>query len=294
MKYAIGVDVGGTKIESVLITNNGKILKKYRTPTQTSKGKKTVLQNIELAIKKVWDKPIEGIGIGMPTVINEQGVVLPPSKMPFLHNFNIKKHFQKTLHTNIIIENDANCFILAEHSFGAAKGAKHVVGVILGTGVGSGIIINNQIYHGNNFVAGEVGFMLVDPHSKDRTTYSFAGSFENFCSGPAIVHYYKKFGGKIKNPDPKKIYYSKEPTAKKVIDEFIEHLAIGLANIVVALNPEVIVLGAGLSNLPIYPKLRKEFKKRALKPMQNTKIVKHKISDSSGSIGAAALVFKNV
>ncbi|MBR9676465.1 ROK family protein [Candidatus Woesearchaeota archaeon] len=292
MKYAIGVDVGGTKIESVLINNKGRVLKKHILETQISKGKQVVLDNIEAAIISVLDKKVLGVGIGIAAVVNKEGVISPPSKMPFLHDFNIKHYFEKKLDLSVVIENDANCFILAEHSFGAAKGKKNAVGIILGTGVGAGIIINNHIYEGADFVAGEAGFMLLDIHRKDRTTYSFPGSFENLCSGPAITHYYYKYGGKIKDANPKIIFSSKEAAAKKVVKETITYLGIGLANISTILNPEAFVLGGGVSKLSFYSMIRKEFKKHSLKQLHKTKILKHKISDSSGSIGAATLLLK--
>jgi predicted NBD/HSP70 family sugar kinase len=292
MKYAIGLDVGGTKIEGALFNEKLKAIKKYRKRTEAKKGRNVVLKNILEVINKLKTKKVIGVGLAMPAHERRNGKMTSINNIPCLTNFNLGSYIKKKVRTKVMIENDANCFALAEQRLGAAKGAKNIIGVIIGTGLGAGLIINNKLYTGADGGAGEIGHTIIDSRGI-KCTCGKIGDFESWCAGPNIVRHYKKFGGRITSPDPKKIFYSKEKAAKKVMQQTYKKLGIGLGNIVNVLNPEMIVLGGGVSNLPFYDEIRKTVKKSACPSLaKNVKIVKNELGDSSGAIGAVILVFE--
>ncbi len=270
----IGVDIGGTKVEAALVSAKGKIVKKVRKPIEANKGGKTALKNIYATIDLLIADRISSICLSTCGVIRKGKLIYSPNT-PKLVGVDIVGLLHRRYGKKIIYDNDANCFALAEQRFGAAKGHENVVGVIIGTGLGSGIVVGGKVYSGNGGFAGEIGRNFISEND-----------FENLCSGPAIVRRYKDAGGKIDNPDPKKIFSSREKAAKKVVDETYEHLARGFSMIINTLDPDIIVVGGGLSNLPIYRRLNKDVKKYSVR---NCRIVRNKLGDSSGVIGATLL-----
>ncbi|MFC2133845.1 ROK family protein [Bacteroidota bacterium] len=280
MKMRLGVDIGGTKIEAALVDEKGKIIKKVRKLTRASKGKKVVISNIISAIKELDYKKVKFIGISFPGIINIKGVPVFAPNVKCLEGFNLKNFVVEKTGKKVLHDNDANCFAIAEHEFGSGKGYKDVIGLIIGTGLGAGVIIDNKIHRGKAIGGGELGHTIIDGKN----------TFMELCCGPAIERRYKKYGGKIKNPLVSDIYDSKEPAARKTIKETMHYIGIGIANIINTFDPEIIVLGGGLSNLKFYNELKKEVKKHAIPELfKNIKIVKNKLGDSSGVIGAAFL-----
>ena len=291
MRYAIGIDLGGTKIEGILMDEKGKVLKNYRMPTQAHRPLKVILNNIITVVEKLKDKPIQGVGIGVPGVVLPNGKLVDIPNIKPLKNLNIAKVLEKKLKTKVFAENDANCFALAEHRLGAGKGTKNMLGVTIGTGIGGGIILNGKLYRGYVGAAGEFGHQVINPQGPKYGILK--GEFESWCSGPNIVKRYKKQGGKSDFTSPAHIFQSKEKIAKQVMKETYKYLGIGLGNLVNILNPDLIVLGGGVSNLPFYREVNittKEFSMPCLR--KKIKVVKNKLGDSAGKIGAAALVFQ--
>ncbi|MBU1201019.1 MAG: ROK family protein [Nanoarchaeota archaeon] len=280
MKLRLGVDVGGTKIEGALVSENGVAVKRLRVPTNSSSGRKAVLDNILFVIKSLDNSTVKSVGLGIAGVIDKNGFLQESPNIQCLEGLNVSKELEKLLGKPVFQENDANCFALAEQRFGAAKGCKDVVGLIIGTGIGAGLIFNGEIYRGVDGCAGEVGRMVIDSSSNL--------TFEDLCSGHGIVRRYKALGGKMKNPNPRNIFSSKEKAAKIAVNDTYKYLGIGIANLLNILDPEIIVLGGGVSNLSFYQKLRVEVKKHSINS-KNVILVKNKLGDSSGVIGAAFL-----
>jgi len=190
------------------------------------------------------------------------------------------------------LANDADCIALGEAKLGAGKGYENVVGIIWGTGVGAGLVIHGNIYKGSTGSSGEFGHNIVDP-SGPRDRLGWRGTVEAYAGGPNLVSNYKAAGGKMKDANPAKIFLSKERTAKKVFKQALEKLAIGLAGLMHVLNPGVIVIGGGLSNLPVYRELNKLTKKYTMDGLRpHVRVVRNKLGDSAGVYGAAALVFR--
>tara|TARA_Y100000310_G_C20695429_1_gene825352 strand:- start:1228 stop:2082 length:855 start_codon:yes stop_codon:yes gene_type:complete len=283
MKHSIGIDLGGTKIEAILMNEKGKILEKCRLPTEANKSKNHILNNIIQTINAVKTKKVVGIGIGHPG-FSIKNKLTSIHNIPSFKRIDIQKEIQKRTKLKTVAENDANCFALAEHTLGASSCCKNSVGLIIGTGIGAGIIINNKIYHGSHGGAGEVGFIPIGNYT-----------FESLCSGTNMVSRYKHFKGTLKDPNPSDIFRSNDKIAKQVTKEVITGYSVGFSTIINAYDPGSIVIGGGVSkafNLFI-PKVKKLIKVYA--PNKNTekvKILKNKLGDSAGVIGAALLPFQ--
>ncbi len=267
--------MGGTKIEAVLVNNQGEVLQRTRIPTMAHEGATVVLERIEAAAKAVMTKKVQGVGIGLPGRVH-QGILLGCPNIPSLIGKSVHKLLQKRFDVPVIVENDANCFAIAEHHWGAAKGKKDVCGVVVGTGIGAGIITDNKLYPGSRGGAGEYGAI---PYADS--------SVEEYASGQAILKRYKAKGGKLN--DVKSIFKSKEKIAVQTITEAIHTLGWMLITIAKTVEPELIVIGGGVSNEPILKPLREILKEAN----RETKLVKNKLGGSSGVLGAASLVFRN-
>jgi predicted NBD/HSP70 family sugar kinase len=290
--HVIGIDLGGTKIEGVLLNSKGKILKKKRVPTQANKSRSIVVNDLIEVVKYLSLRDVYGVGIGTPG-FSVNGKLSLIKNVPSLNGFNLKKELIRRIGLrNIEVENDANCFTLAEYKFGAGKGTKNMVGIIMGTGIGSGLIIDGKLHTGRSGGAGEIGHMVLHPHGR-KCSCGGRGHFEAYASGPALVKHYKFLKGRIKNPNPKSIFLSKEKIAKRVVDEYINMVGIGFANIISIFNPDRIVLGGGVSNLGFYRRIIKSVKSYSNPDISHhIDIVRYKLGDSSGVIGAASLVMK--
>lgn len=269
---AIGVDVGGTKIYGMLIDSKGRVLNKIKVDTQADKSKQVILNNIIKVIKKLMENKVIGIGIGVPGIVDSEGNLILIPNVNKLNGINLKKLVEKKFLVKTRIENDANCFALSELRYGAGRNCKNIVGVILGTGIGSGIIINGHLYIGANGGAGEIW------HNK-----IFDGKdFESMCGGPALVNKYKKLTGKTAMP----VDILKDKNVKK---EWHENLAKGFAGIINTLNPEIIVVGGGLAQALDFKELNKLTKGLVI-PTNKVNIVAAQVGYESGVLGAASLV----
>ncbi len=292
----IGIDIGATKIAFGLIRfqDSDFRIQDY-VKVKTPKHKEKVIRVIAENIKRLFTQEVKGIGIGMPGPIDyKRGIVSFTANLSGdWKNLDLKKPLEKEFKVPVVFDNDANCFALAESRFGAAKGLKYVVGLTLGTGFGSGVIIDGEIYHGAGF-ASEIGHMTVDLDGS-KCGCGNRGCLEVYVSGPAISRRYKKLTGVKKTPiEIEKESYSKNiksNPALKVIQETGKYLGIGLANVCNILNPEMVVLGGGVAKTKtLYKPAICEMKKRALPQMRKTPVVQSKLGDKAGLIGAALLV----
>ncbi|MBU4299978.1 MAG: ROK family protein [Nanoarchaeota archaeon] len=247
-------------------------------------------------IFRAFELRITGVGISMPGFTDKCGkVIFGGGTLTSLVGINLKKDLEERVKFPVFIENDANCFALAEAVHGAGKRHNIVLGVIWGTGIGGGLVIERRIYSGAFKDGLEFGHMVIDPTitSGVRCGCGQYGCLEMLASGKNISRRYYEFGGKLKNAGAREVYLSREPAAKKALADAIHYLGIGLADLVNAFNPEVIVMGGSVSRFPnsVYGRLKKEVKKYAL-PMltKNLHIVRYKISADEGILGAAEVV----
>ncbi len=274
----IGLDIGGTSIKGASF-ENFRLKKRHSLPTASASFKQTI-QNIFDVIDELSSTP-ESIGISIAGRTDRKGVIEFNPNIPSLVGKNLKKIVQDRYQVNVSIENDALCFAYAEWKLGAAKGTKTMVGLIIGTGIGSGIIIDGAPLKGAG-CAGELGHMIIDP-SGIECGCGNVGDFESWCSGKNIVRHYINAGGKMPDPDPRKIYFSRDLAAVNIRRQTIEKFGIGLANIQRIFDPEVIVLGGGVSNLPFYAELEKAANSHLAKKIK----LKKKKLEAPGELGAA-------
>jgi len=286
MQNIMGIDLGGTNIKTALISLNGKIIKKYETSTEAKKGTKAVINNIISSIKRIQKGKIVGIGIGSPGPLNyKTGVITNPVNLPF-KNFPLKNIIEKKLKLKTFLDNDANCFALAEAMFGSGKYYENVVGITLGTGLGGGIIINKKIYHGRHNAA-ELGHMTIN-YDGPKSRCGNNGCIETHVAARGITRIYDK---KSVPYLIQKLAFKGNKKAIKTYEKMGYYLGIGLTNIIYALDPDIIVVGGKISNSW---KFFNKSMNKAIKERYFTKpcrIVKSNLKEA-GILGAAALVLE--
>jgi len=306
MNYAIGVDFGGSSIRAALIDRNGKIIAFDLIETNASAGKNAVLKNLVQCISSVMpkNKKIAGIGIGFAGGLNQKkGTIIQSPHIGSLNGFNLKNFIQKKFRKRVVLENDANLMAYAEALKGNARKYDFVVGIILGTGIGSGIILNKKIYCGASGTAGELGHMVIN-FNGPKCPCGNNGCWEEYLSIRALMRRAefalnsnnKTLMKKLWPLTPKKVDEAARKGDKSAIEIMKiegQYLGVGLANIVNLLNPGAIVLGGGLSNSKILVKEGiKEMKKRAFEnPAKKVKILSAKFGDKAGLIGAGLIMF---
>ena len=309
-KFIVGIDLGGTKISAALADAKGNILQIIKVPTQASRGQKVVINNIFavieelLLLKNLKKKDIACIGIGAPgPVLSDQGIVESPPNLPGWKKVNLKAILQKKFKHKVILENDANLATLAEARCGAGKGIANFVYMTVSTGIGGGIVINGELYKGVSGAAGEIGHFIVD-QTGHKCGCGNLGCLEAMASGLAmrkiaisrLRERYSKIlelvDGDIEKVDAEiiaKAARAGDALAKSIIGEIVDVLAKGMAGIVNVLNPSVVVVGGGLSNMNslLFAPLNKLVKKYALPTSARAvKVVKAKLGDKAGVIGA--------
>lgn len=256
----LGIDVGGTKIKAVFLENDSffETAKKEIFSISTPCDKKNFLTALaKFADSLIKNKIVSGIGIGLPGVIDvKNNILIKAPNLPFLKNWRAGDFFKKW-NKNIKTDNDSRCFLRAEAMFGAGKGFKNIVGVAIGTGIGGGIMIEGKIYFGVNNGAGEFGHIIMDG---EKTFEEIAGkrAFMNFGNRSDII-------------------------------------GIGAANLINIFDPELVILGGGgaVCGAVKIDIVKKKAKKYIMSPFgRKTKIVKTKLGDKAGSVGAAALFLK--
>lgn len=279
----LGIDVGGSKTEYIVMDlSSYRIIDRQRY--STPRTRKKVLDLLSSIVKlSINEYGIERIGLGLPGYIMNNKLMNAYNIA--LNNIALDKLKQISNGLPLIIENDANLFAYAEAMLGRGKNYRYIVGVIWGTGVGSGIIIDKKIYKGMGS-AGELGYMVV-PNGK--TNDSGKNCIEAYSGGKYIVRNYHLMGGSKKIERVEQLLKLNNAKAKRVMDIAMEYMAIGIANIYNLLSPEIVIIGGGLSNIKgIEKELEKRTKKylvKGIKPL----IRKNLLGSSAGVIGAAII-----
>lgn len=301
MKTLWGIDLGGTKVEGVVLESleNPKAIKRLRVSTEAEKGYEHILNQIKNLVEKMSEetgyKP-ERIGIGTPGTLDPLTQTLKNSNTLCLNGKHFKKDLEKLLGIEILIANDANCFALAEAKMGIVKEkmpeAQVVFGVIMGTGVGGGVIVDGKIIGGRHGIGGEWGHIFLD-ESGGKCYCGRTGCVETILSGPSLQRYYERVSGKslslkdiVANANN-----GSDDYAKDTIDRLHRFFGKGICQIINVLDPDVIVLGGGLGNIDsLYSLGVEEAKKHIFNPKLETPFLKPSLGDSAGVFGAAMLV----
>ncbi len=250
-KNMLGIDVGGTKIAATVVDKRGAVLAYKECPTEAWKSRAEILDKVWALAKDVHGT-VEGAGVGIPGFVKEGRVVSMPH-IPNLVGCPLQKILEERWDVPVAVENDARCFTWAEWKRGAAQGAQSVVGLTFGTGVGGGVILDGKLYRGMHGAAGEVGHMVF-LHTKKEWEALVAGR------------------------------------AWKQNRMLVRDLAAGIANVVYAFDPEIIVVGGGLAKLLPWSKVRREADRFLLPALQGcARITQGKLGAQAGCIGAALL-----
>jgi glucokinase len=282
--HVLGIDLGGTKIEAALVTAEGDKIETIRVPTKAEDGPDAVHEQLCRAVAQFDEDSYDGIGLGTPGFYFDGTVGANPN-VPKLES--VLSRFEKT--HDVVIENDANCFALAEHTWGAGSDVDDMVGLIWGTGIGAGLIANGELIRGAVGGAGEVGHMITDFRIGNFCA-GCPGTWEYLCSGPNIVRRYREAGGDEALDRPDKILRADDETAREIIDETMTFMGLGMGVLANVLNPACIVVGGGVSNLPIYDQLNQELDDHTITEIGTScDVVKNELGDTAGVLGAAAL-----
>ena len=294
--YKIGIDLGGTKIEIILIDIIGREVyrKRIKTPSNYELTVKSITNLVLQAEESINDKA--SIGIGIPGKLSSKTNFIEYSNSTYLINKPLIYDLEKSLIRKIKVQNDANCFALSEFKDGAGKDTKSLFAVILGSGVGGGIIVNGELHEGSNSNAGEWGHNRL-PWSNDNEINSRIcycgkkGCIETFLSGKGLRDsFYELTQKAFSSEQIVDLSFKQDPEAISILELYEERLAKSLSLIINTLDPEMIVIGGGMSNIDrIYQNVPNLIGKYVLSDSINTKIVKALHGDSSGVRGAAWL-----
>ena len=291
--YRIGIDFGGTKLESIILDASGVEVFRKRIPTEAAVGYDHILNNIASLYRETTahiDNAPHTCGVGIPGACSTHTGRVKNSNTTCTIGRPLKDDLECLLKRSVGIENDANCFAIAEASYGAGRGHPVVFGAILGTGCGGGIVINKVLWSGHMAIAGEWGHMSIDPMGADCYCGQ-KGCVETYVSGGGMQKRYAlEHGESLAFHQIAEQYFTKEPHAVAFIQEFLQAFGRSLANLIAVLDPDIIVLGGGVSNFePLYSEGIQEVRRHVFSDVLDTPIVRNTLGDSAGVIGAALI-----
>lgn len=296
MKYAVGIDIGGTNTRVALYDEKLQLIERVQFPTN-SEDPEITLERINNAIN-VFDKDIVGIGVSCPGPLDLiNGMVLnPPNLSGGWTNYPIVKRFKEITGIPTFLENDANLAALAEAMVGQGKGLRYVQFLTISTGIGSGLIINKEIFRGAHGYANEIANMIMWKEGPAHGKLS-PGAIEGIASGTAITNRAKSAGLDVEHAgEVNDLAISGNAIAQEIMDDAKEYLANTLAAIFAVVNPEIIILGGSVA-LKIngfVEEVEKRTKQKVYTGLENyVRIIKSNLDEDSGLIGAACLVFNN-
>lgn len=313
-KYIVGIDLGGTKVSGAVSDKNGNILYMKTIDTLASEGSDNVMARIIWLINHVLGEhniskeDVIGIGIASPGPLNsEEGIIIETPNLPF-KNFPLKNTIENATGIKTYIDNDANAAALGESLFGAGKGVENLIYITVSTGIGGGIVINKKLYRGKTGNAGELGHMTVEPHGP-RCNCGNYGCLEVMASGTAIARVAReklKHSENLKNENSLLLSFEKisskevfecasrgDKLALEVVDYTTNYLGIGIASLINIFDPEMVVIGGGVSKVGdiLFNRLRKIALERSFNIMSSTvKIVPASLGTDAGLVGALAII----
>jgi len=314
VRFVLGIDIGGTNLVVGAVAEDGSALHALRSePTRPEEGSDAVLRRLGGMGRAVMDETrktvpgaeFAGVGAGAPGPLDtKRGVVLLTPNLGWV-NLPLRQLLQDALGIPAMIDNDANCAVLGEWWRGAARGAKQVIGITIGTGIGGGIIVDGRLYHGASDCAGEIGHTTVEVNGR-RCKCGNYGCLEAYASGPAIARRAVEAieaGQTSKLPDyvdgalekitAQTVYqaaHDGDELAEEVVGDTAKFLGAGIANMINIFNPEIVVVFGGVTYAGerLFGPLRREVAKRAFKPaVAVCRIVPAELTGTAGVYGAA-------
>ena len=308
-KYAFGVDIGGTTIKMGFFETTGTLLEKWEIPTRTEENGVNILPDIAVEIdKKIKERSIEksdieGIGVGVPGPVDDDGTVFKCVNLGW-GVFNVEIELNRLTELKVKVGNDANVAALGEMWQGGGKGYKNIVMVTLGTGVGGGVIINEKIVCGSNGAGGEIGHINMKENEKDAGGCGNRGCLEQYASATGIVRTTKKF--LEEHPESETILKDDEITAKaifdaakagdevanKMVDKTAKILGRGLSQIACVVNPQVFVIGGGMSKAGalLIEKVQSYYQQYAFNAARDTYFKLADLGNDAGIYGGVRMI----
>ena len=294
-RYRIGIDLGGSKIEGIRLTPEGRL--EYRDRVVTPQGTADDYAAILSAVVDLTAAILRGtpdgrhspaVGIGIPGSLDAATGRVHNANATSLIDHRLQADIEARLGRPVGMENDANCFAAAESRMGAGQGHRVVFGIIMGTGVGGGLVVDGRVHHGRHGIAGEWGHLAVAPEGR-RCWCGNRGCVETLLSGPGLAAAYEtRFNAKA-SPEAIVEGYRRDDAACSVIfEEFLEDFGRCVGGLISILDPDAVVLGGGLSNIDeLYTLGAERVRRYAFHPAPQTPILKHRLGDSAGVFGAA-------
>ncbi|MFC1913991.1 ROK family protein [Chloroflexota bacterium] len=315
----LGIDLGGTKILTVVTSPNGKILSRDHSITPASEGQEAVVKSIvesagrSLGQAGITAAALSVIGIGAPGLSDpDTGVVFTSPNLPGWHNFPLRDVIEKELGRKAFLINDADAAAIGELQFGAGRGARNFIYVTVSTGIGGGIINDGRIYTGANGMAGELGHMVIDDEGPPCNCGN-RGCWETLSSGTALAREAKRriqegvktsilelAGGDVAKVNAEAIHQAAQAgdnLANELIVRTAYYLGVGLANLVNIFNPEVIVIGGGLSNIGdmlLKPAFEEAGRRAFPQTYQSVRFARAELGRNSGVLGAAVYALEKM
>lgn len=293
-----GVDVGGTLIKFGIFDGEGHLLNDWEIPTNKEEKGEHIIESIALSLEsviaKIGLKPeqIEGAGMGVPGPVLENGMVIEAPNLGWVWR-NVKEELEGFLGFTVQVGNDANVAAYGEQWAGSAKGKQNVVMITLGTGVGGGIVQSGKLVYGSNGAAGELGHICINPEETIPCNCGKCGCLEQYASATGMARLAREAG--LGNISAKKVWdlvKAGDPKALQVAEIFGQKLGLALANVATTLNPEIFIIGGGVSKAgPVLLEyIEKYYQKYAFGPCKNAAFTLASLGNQGGIYGAARLV----
>lgn len=310
----IGIDLGGTKIHTALVDAAGKIVARDYRETQAAGGQKVVIERMVDAARRVMGEAglapaqVTAVGVGSPGPIDSRtGVVTAPPNLPGWQNVPLKQLIEEALGITTFLENDANAAALGEYRFGAGRGVQNMIYVTASTGIGGGLILNGQLYGGTTGAAGEIGHITVLPWGP-YCGCGNRGCLEALASGTAIAREGRELVRRgvptlisdLSEGHPERVTAKLvaeaadkgDTEAEEILAEAMAYLGVGMASLVNLFNPELIVIGGGLTNMGegLFGPVRRAIERRAFPAAARAvRVVPAELGDDVGVLGAVAV-----
>lgn len=297
MQHLWGIDLGGTKIEGVILdpARPGEAIHRLRLPTEATRGYEHIVAQIGRVVAQLEQasgtrRPAR-IGVGTPGATEPSNGLLKNSNTTCLNGRALGADLTRTLGVQAVLANDANCCALAEATLGAGRGRRVVMGLILGTGVGGGIVVDGRVLEGRHGIAGEWGHNPIG----GETTACYCGRrgcVETVISGPALERHYHSQGGEdLRLPEIVRRARAGESLARTTVERLRARFGESIAAVINILDPDAIVIGGGVGNLDeLYePATREAIRRHLFNPELRTELLRPSLGDSAGVFGAAML-----
>lgn len=289
-RYAIGFDIGGTKIEAAVISQEGLVTHtvRHQTPPMAIDMAKLILMLTQELQNKKPD--VCGVGFSIPGSLEPKtGVLRNAPNSPSINQTDFFPKLISQIKLPYKVENDANCLMLSEARFGAAKGYSNAIGIIMGTGFGSGVWLDGKLFVGQRRLAPELGHTVLDVNGR-LCLCGNQGCAEAYLSGPSILKRYHEAAGCICRTT-EEIFVVEDPIAKMIVQETLHLFDRFMAMLVSVYDPEIIILGGGLSRQKIYYGREEKIARHVFGSTEMVKIKPAAHGDASGKLGAATLFF---